>query len=247
MNQDLFGDLLEILRDLMSNANALLKADEEEQQEDEGPSQSSRDSTRESLLYVTTAFTLLEGQDVARSAPSLNLDLTDFTAHLYKSLHSICLVPDLELSHKSLRLPDPHAPSSALPTATAPKVNLQTTTVLMLRALTSILIPRSVPSIRLAAFTKQLFTSTLQLPEKSTLAMISLLNNVTKIHGRKVAALWNTEERKGDGVFDAVREDLESSNPFASTIWDGELLKLHYAPAVREGVRGIEKIIGDIK
>ena len=248
INQDLFGDLLEILKDLISNAKALLKADEEEEEEEEeGSSESSRDSTREILLYITTAFALLEGQDVARSAPSLNLDLTDFIAHLYKSLHSICLNPDLELSHKSLRLPDPHAPSSASSTATAPRVNLQTTAVLMLRALTSILTPRSVPPVRLAAFTKQLFTSTLQLPEKSTLAMISLLNNVTKIHGRKIAALWNTEERKGDGVFDAMRGDLEGSNPFASTIWDGELLKLHYASAVREGIRGIERVIGDVK
>ncbi|KAL9076540.1 MAG: hypothetical protein Q9161_000872 [Pseudevernia consocians] len=247
INQDLFGDLLEILKDLISDAKALLKVDEEEEVEVEGSSESSRDSTRETLLSITTAFALLEGQDVARSAPSLNIDLTDFIAHLYKSLHSFCLVPDLELSHRSLRLPDPHAPSSASPTATAPRVNLQTTAVLMLRALTSILTPRSVPPVRLAAFTKQLFTSTLQLPEKSTLAMVSLLNNVTKIHGRKIAALWNTEERKGDGVFDAMREDLESSNPFASTIWDGELLKLHYAPAVREGIRGIERVIGDVK
>lgn len=246
INQDFFGDLLEILKDL-TNSKALLEADEEEQEEEEESSKSIRDSLRESLLYITTAFVLLEGQDVARSTPSLNLDLTDFTAHLYKSLHSFCLNPDLELSHKSLRLPDPHASSSASPTTTAPRVNLQTTTVLMLRALTSILTPRSVPPVRLGAFTKQLFTSTLQLPEKSTLAMVSLLNNLTKIHGRKIAALWNTEERKGDGVFDAMRVDLEGSNPFASTIWDGELLKLHYAPAVREGIQGIERIIGDVK
>lgn len=249
INQDLFGDLLEILKDLISEAKILLEADEveEEEEEDERSSESIRDSTRESLLCITTAFALLDGQDVARSATSLNLDLTDFTAHLYKSLHSFCLVPDLELSHKSLRLPDPHAPSSAAPTATAPRVNLQTTTVLMLRALTSILTPRSVPPVRLAAFTKKIFTSTLQLPEKSTLAMISLLNNVTKIHGRKIAALWNTEERKGDGVFNAMGGDLEGSNPFASTIWDGELLKLHYAPSVREGIRGVERVIGDVK
>lgn len=247
INQDLFGDLLEILKDLISDAKVLLEVDELEEEEDEQSSESIRDSTRESLLCITTAFALLEGQDVARSATSLNLDLTDFTAHLYKSLHSFCLVPDIELSHRSLRLPDPHAPSSASPTTTAPKVNLQTTTVLLLRALTSIMTPRSVPPVRLAAFTKQLFTSTLQLPEKSTLAMIGLLNNVTKIHGRKIAALWNTEERKGDGVFDALRGNLEGSNPFASTIWDAELLKLHYAPAVREGIRAVERVIGDVK
>ena len=247
INQDLFGDLLEILKSSISDYKGCMGVDGEELEEEDGSSSSVRDPIRESLLYITTAFALLEGQDVARSAASLNLDLTDFTAHLYRCLHSFCLNPDIELSHKSLRLPDPHAPPSTLLTTTAPRVNLQTTTVLMLRALTSILTPRSAPPVRLGAFTKQLFTSTLQLPEKSTLAMVSLLGTVTKVHGRKTAALWNTEERKGDGVFDAMRADLESSNPFASTIWDGELLKLHYAPAVREGIRGVERIIKEVK
>ena len=247
INQDLFGDLLEILKSSISDYKGCMGVDGEELEEEDGSSSSVRDPIRESLLYITTAFALLEGQDVARSAPSLNLDLTDFTAHLYRCLHSFCLTPDIELSHKSLRLPDPHAPPSTLLTTTAPRVNLQTTTVLMLRALTSILTPRSAPPVRLGAFTKQLFTSTLQLPEKSTLAIVSLLSTITKVHGRKVAALWNTEERKGDGVFDAMRADLESSNPFASTIWDGELLKLHYAPAVREGIRGVERIIKEVK
>ena len=247
INQDLFGDLLEILKSSISEYKGCMGVDGEELEEEDGSSSSVRDPVRESLLYITTAFALLEGQNVARSAPSLNLDLTDFIAHLYRCLHSFCLSPDIELSHRSLRLPDPHAPPSTLLTTIVPRVNLQTTTVLMLRALTSILTPRPAPPVRLGAFTKQLFTSTLQLPEKSTLAMVSLLSNVTKIHGRKVAALWNTEERKGDGVFDAMRADLESSNPFASTIWDGELLKLHYAPAVREGIRGIERIIKEVK
>ena len=253
INQDLFVDLLEILKDLMLHTSALPNADEGQQEEEEegeeedGCLENFPASTRQPLLHITTAFALLEGQDITRSAPSLNLDLTEFINHLYKSLRSFCLDPDLELSHKSLRLPDPHALSLASPATPRPRVNLQTTTVLMLRALTSTLTPRSVPPVRLAAFTKQLFTATLQLPEKSTLAMVSLLNNVTKIHGRKIAALWDTEERKGDGVFDAIREDLEGSNPFASTIWDGELLKLHYAPAIREGVRGIERTIRDAK
>ena len=247
INQDLFGDLLEILKSSISEYKDCMGLDGQELEEEDGSSSSVRDPIRESLLFIITAFALLEGQDIARSAPSLNLDLTGFTAHLYRCLHSFCLNPDIELSHKSLRLPDPHAPPSTLLTTTAPRVNLQTTTVLMLRALTSVLTPRPAPPVRLGAFTKQLFTSTLQLPEKSTLAMVSLLSNVTKIHGRKIAALWNTEERKGDGVFDAMRADLESSNPFASTIWDGELLKLHYAPAVREGIRGIERIITEVK
>lgn len=250
INQDFFGDLLEALKDLVSDAEALLEDDSEDEDEDnESPRKSKiiRDSTREALLCITTAFALLEGQDAARSAPSLNLDLTFFTSHLYKSLHALSLNPELELSSKSLRLPDPHAPAQYESTLSAPRVNLQTTTVLLLRALTLTLTSRTVPPIRLAAFTKQLFISSLQLPEKSTLAMSSLLINVTKIHGRKIASLWNTEERRGDGVFDATRSDLEGSNPFASTVWEGELLKLHYAPGIRESMKSIEKAVGSVK
>ncbi|KAK4691110.1 nucleolar complex protein 3, partial [Lecanoromycetidae sp. Uapishka_2] len=250
INQDFFGDLLEALKDLVSDAEALVGEDSGDEDKDGVPnanSQGVRDSTREALLCITTAFALLEGQDAARSATSLNLDLTFFTSHLYKSLHALSLNPELELSSKSLRLPDPHAPAQSTSTLSAPRVNLQTTTVLLLRALTSTLTPRAVPPIRLAAFSKQLFTSSLHLPEKSTLAMLSLLNNVTKIHGRKIASLWNTEERRGDGVFDATRPDLEGSNPFASTVWEGELLKLHYAPNIRESMKNIEKIVGSVK
>jgi nucleolar complex protein 3 len=77
--------------------------------------------------------------------------------------------------------------------------------------------------------------------------MLSLLNNVIKVHGRKLSSLWNTEERKGDGDFDALRGDLEGSNPFAGTIWEGELLKLHYAPGVRQGAKGVGQLVGSVK
>jgi len=74
-------------------------------------------------------------------------------------------------------------------------------------------------------------------------ALLALLSQVLKMHGRKVASLWNTEERKGDGVFDALRGEVEGSNPFASTVWEGELLRLHYARGVRQGVGDVERIV----
>ena len=86
-------------------------------------------------------------------------------------------------------------------------------------------------------------TAALQLPEKSCVAVLSLLQQVAKIHGRKVKALWYTEERRGDGVFDPLREEYEGSNPFATTIWEGELLRLHYSPKVRDAVKEINKAI----
>ncbi|KAI4129619.1 MAG: hypothetical protein LQ347_003707 [Umbilicaria vellea] len=257
INQDFFGDLLEVLKDLTAQADALLNENDEEGQEVDASAEANdddeaakRDATRESLLCIITAFALLEGQDASKAATTLSLDLSFFIAHLYKTLYSLALNPDIELSAKSMHLPNPHGPSH-MPSTTNNKVNIQTTTVLLLRSLSSILLPpastRAVPPVRVAAFTKQLLTSSLQLPEKSALAMLGLMTKVTKTHGRKISGMWNTEERKGDGVFDPLRGDLEGSNPYASTIWEGELLKLHYCPGIREGAKGIERTILDVK
>ncbi|KAL8653243.1 MAG: hypothetical protein Q9226_003926 [Calogaya cf. arnoldii] len=249
INQDFFGDLLETLKDLISSASFEDPSQETKDDTLDGPEKlsSKHDPLRSTLLSTTTAFTLLEGQDAARSASALHLDLSFFTSHLYKTLHSFALNPDIELSAKTLRLPDPHDSSSHQPITTNNKVNLKTPSVLLLRALSSILLPRSVPPLRVAAFVKQLYICSLHLPEKSAQAVLGLVHQVMKVHGRKVAALWNTEERKGDGVFDALRGDVEGSNPFASTVWEGELLRCHYVPAVREGLKGIEKLVREIK
>ena len=246
INQDLFGDILEVLKDL-------IKDNETQSQEDiddsaEKPPRkliNPASSTRSTLLCINTAFALLAGQDIAKSASSLSLDLSFFTTHLYKSLYALALNPELEYSSKSLHLPDPHVPNPPLDAQpTKPnKVNLRTTASLLHFALTSILTPRTTPPLRVAAFTKQLLTTLLQTPEKSSIALLALISQVLKIHGRKVASLWNTEERKGDGAFDPFRGEVEGSNPFATTVWEGELLKLHYAKGVRQGIGECEKIV----
>ncbi|KAI4290137.1 MAG: hypothetical protein L6R35_000594 [Caloplaca aegaea] len=249
INQDFFGDLLEALKELISSSGDLLGKEAGEGIGDipQNPL-SSQDPLRSSLLCTTTAFALLEGQDVARSASALSLDLTFFTTHLYQSLHSYALNPDIEFSAKSMRLPDPYSASNPQLNPTADnRVNLKTPSALLVRVLSSILLPRSVPPLRVAAFVKQLYICSLHLPEKSAQAVLGLLHQAMKVHGRKVAGLWNTEERKGDGVFDALRGDVEGSNPFAGTVWEGELLRCHYVPAVREGVEGIERLIRDFQ
>ncbi|KAI9048843.1 hypothetical protein LZ554_006701 [Drepanopeziza brunnea f. sp. 'monogermtubi'] len=238
INQDLFGDLLEALKDLIGHAETGDDVDE-----DPEDIETSRNLTREALLCIITAFALLEGQDAAKAQASLSLDLSFFITHLYRTLHALSLNPDIELSAKSLHLPDPNMP----PWSHENKVNIQTTTVLLLRSLSSILTPtlaaRAVPPLRIAAFTKQLATTSLHLPEKSCTAMVTFLGKVTKIQEKKVASLWNTEERRGDGVFDALTGEVEGSNPFAATIWEGELLRKHFSPNVRDGVKAMEKNI----
>jgi nucleolar complex protein 3 len=239
INQDFFGDLLEALKDLIGHAES---GDDVEEEDD---AETTRNLTREALLCIITAFALLEGQDAAKAQASLSLDLSFFITHLYQTLHALSLNPDIELSAKSLHLPDPNHPSPTSITTKNNKVNIQTTTVLLLRSLSSVLIPplaaRAVPPLRIAAFTKQLHTSSLHLPEKSCIAMMGLLGKVIKTHEKKIAALWNTEERRGDGVFDSLSGEVEGSNPFAATIWEGELLRRHFSPAVRDGVKVAEK------
>lgn len=252
INQDFFGDLLEALKDLIrySELDAQMEATEdddeveaEDEDQDQDQDSSVRNTTREALLCTVTAFALLAGQDAHNARGDLHLDLSYFATHLFQSLLPLSTNADLELGAKTLHLPNPDSPQSAVTKVN--KVNNQTMTVLVVRCLTAILLPpwniRSVPPLRLAAFSKQLMTIALQMPEKSCQAMLALLNDVSHTHGKKIAALWNTEERKDDGTFNPLSQSVEASNPYATTIWEGELLRRHYSPKVREGQKLLDK------
>lgn len=253
INQDFFGDLLEALKDLIGHADRSEDEgpeNEEKENPDEPPTKA-RDSYREALLCTVTAFALLSGQDASKAAATLHLDLSFFIKHLYRSLYTYSTNPDIEYNPtKSLRLPDPDSHEANAENdshrRSKNKVNFQTPTVLLLRCLQSTLISRAhgnPPPIRLASFTKRLMTTSLQVPEKSAIATLALLNQVTKHNARRVSALWHSEERKGDGVFNPFATDIEATNVFAGNVWEGELLRLHYCPQVRDAAVGIEKMV----
>lgn len=241
INQDFFGDLLEALKDLIRHSEEDMEPEDAEDADEDEEEPTVRNTSRESLLCTVTAFALLAGQDAHNARSDLHLDLSFFTTHLFQGLLPLSVYADLELGANALRLPDPDAPQPMKPN----KVNLQTMTVLMIRCLTAVLLPpwniRQVPPLRLAAFTKQLMTIALQMPEKSCQAILALINDVYYTHGKKIASLWNTEERKGDGTFNPFSESIEGTNPFATTVWEGELLRMHYCPKVREGQKMLEK------
>lgn len=246
INQDFFGDLLEALKDLIrySEMDARQEAAEEAEEdevEDEDDETPVRNTTREALLCTVTAFALLAGQDAHNARGDLHLDLSFFSEHLFQSLLPLSVFPDLELT--SVRSSGADTAQSAITKAN--KVNVHTMTVLVVRCLTAVLLPpwnvRSVPPLRLAAFSKQMMTIALQMPEKSCQAMLALLHDVVHTHGKKIAALWNSEERKDDGTFNPLSQSVEASNPFATTIWEGELLRKHYSPKVREGQKLLDK------
>ena len=221
----------------------------EQSDEDDDPLSTLRDPSREALLCTVTAFALLAGQDAHNARSDLHLDLTFFITNLFRSLLCLSVNPDLELGSKSLHLPDPDSPFAG--GTRDNKVNLQTTTVLLMRCLSGVLLPpwniRSVPPARLAAFTKQLMGASLHVPEKSSQAILALLQDVASTHGKKINALWNTEERKGDGNYNPLSDSIEGSNPFATTVWEGELLKHHYCPKVREDAKQFNKAIARIR
>ncbi|KAJ5918634.1 hypothetical protein N7466_010626 [Penicillium verhagenii] len=254
INQDFFGDLLEALKDLIGHAEREDEGEEEDEDEEEDDTKegaiseaASRDSRRETLLCTVTAFALLDGQDTAKAATTLHLDLSFFMKHLYRSLYALSTNPEVEFNpNTSLRLPDPNSPEESSRIRSKNKVNFQTPMVLLLRCLQSTLLSRAhgnPPPVRLASFSKRLMTSTLQLPEKSALATLSLLHQVSRHHGRRISPLWHTDERKGDGVFNPYSTDIEGSNVFAGSVYEGELLRQHYCPQVRDATIDIEKML----
>ncbi|KAK5098406.1 hypothetical protein LTS08_006539 [Lithohypha guttulata] len=240
INQDFFGDILEALKDILKQAEAV-------ERDDDGQDSEGRDRMRESLLAIQTAFTLLSQQDAAKSASALHLDLSFFTSHVYRSLYALCIDPDIQLGPKSMHLPDPDA---AEPSRRDNKVNVSTPVLLLTRALTAILLtPSSPPTTQaVAAFYKRLLTASLQLPEKSTKAMFALLNALLSKHSRRLEALWYNDERKGDGVFKGEAETVEGTNVFAvgSGVWEEELLRRHYCPEISEQVRAFDKVIAGL-
>ncbi|RMZ92366.1 hypothetical protein DV736_g368, partial [Chaetothyriales sp. CBS 134916] len=235
INQDYFGDILEALKDIIQ------KAQGDDNDNEDSDAQQGRNTTRETLLSTQTAFTLLSNQDAARSASALHLDLSFFSTHTFRALYPLSVDSEIELGPQSVRLPDPHMPQQRN------KVNVSTPILLLLRVLHSVLLTPSQPpaAIKVTAFYKRLLTIALQLPEKSTIAMLNLLYKIAEKHGRKIEPLWYSDERKGDGVFQGESKNVEGSNVFAvgSGIWEEELLRKHYCPQVREQVMSIDKVI----
>ncbi|CAF9905423.1 MAG: hypothetical protein GOMPHAMPRED_003174 [Gomphillus americanus] len=238
INQDFFGDLLEVFRELAYNAAA--RFDAENALETTKSSNFSKDPARTALLCANTAFALLSAQDASR----LSLDLSSFTSLLYSLLiPHLALHPDLELSHKTLRLSDPHSSTPEL--LSAPKINVSTTSTLLIRALTAALLPRTTPHTRLAAFTHRILMTALHTPEKSSRALITLLSELARSQGKKIRPLWYSEERRGDGEFDPMA-DIDACRAYAGSVWEGELLRYHYATGVGQAIGGLESVVADL-
>lgn len=240
-NFDLLGDFLEVLREILDTSIEELNSAGEG-----GIDDNNDDSNRMKvvLLCVVTSFSLVTNNASVGKLP-ISLDLSKFVTSLYTIISEISLDCDLELSLKSLRLADPLAGDRPF----KPSVNVSTRTELLLRCLDSIFFgSKNGTASRASAFTKRLYITILQIPEKSSLALLKFVGKLVSRYDESIKGLWNTEERiDGNGVYNLGIErngmivDLDRSKSEAATLWENVLLDKHYSPMVRDGARSLFK------
>lgn len=214
INVDFFGDLLEVLKELLSSVTE----------------QGDLLTTREALLCIVTAFSILSGQGSTKE--TISLDLSAFTNKLYSILLSMALNANIESSTKGSRFVQPESGKS---TATA-KINVTTEAEMLLRALDAVFFQqRAQGHAKLAAFIKRLSTSTLHFPEKSCRTSLELIRRLVTRY-TKLTSLYSTEESAGDGRYDGETDNLELCNHAATSIFEMALYRKHFSPKIAESI-----------
>ncbi|KAJ8103224.1 nucleolar complex-associated protein-domain-containing protein [Lipomyces tetrasporus] len=256
INADLFGDLLEVLKELIR--------DRQLQSTEDGEIEIKTKSIREALLCIVTAFALLSGQ----AGESIGLDLSFFITYLYGIIMPLSLSPDIEYSSSSLRLDDP-LHSDDIAGVHEEKVNLATEMEMVVKAFDVLFFNKHYKTVsfgtgtnnnlRMVAFAKRLCLVMLHFPDKSCYAAMKMLENLcVKYSGRSgsggsdsktgsgaLAALFSTEDRVMNGLYRPEIDEPELSNPAAANIWETFLLEKHYSPRVAESARRLPlKTIG---
>ncbi|KAK9374707.1 nucleolar complex-associated protein-domain-containing protein [Lipomyces chichibuensis] len=256
INADLFGDLLEVLKELIR--------DRQMRSNEDGEIEIKIKIIREGLLCIVTAFALLSGQ----AGESIGLDLSFFITYLYGIIMPLSLSPNIEYSSKSLRLDDP-LQSDEIVGKHEEKVNLATEMEMVIKAFDAMFFNKHYKTVsfgtgtnnnlRMVAFAKRLSLAMLHFPDKSCYAAIKMLENLCiKYSGRSggnggdsktgsgaLTALFTTEDRVMNGVYRPEIDEPELSNPAAANIWETFLLAKHYSPRVAESARRLPlKTIG---
>lgn len=214
-NLDLLGDFLEVMKDIIINTAM----------EDPTPL-----TVRKILLCIVSSFSLV----AAHTQMKMHTDLSTFVDALYALLPHISVDPELELSHKSLRLADPLNNELI-----KPSVNVSTKAELLLKALDHVFFrSRSGTKLKALAFTKRLYMCMENTPEHTTIALLKFLEKLT---GRypEVSGLYSTEDRVGNGVFVMEADNPARSNPEGAVLWENNILRNHYCPIVVKGIKSL--------
>ncbi|KAG7664921.1 uncharacterized protein J8A68_001559 [[Candida] subhashii] len=253
-NLDLLGDFLEVLREIMidiieehslGTVNSIIDGTEDMDDDDIGGGMYTGKQLRTVLLCIATSFSLVLNHGSMGKLP-MSIDLSKFVSTLYLILADLSLDPDLEFSHKTLRLADP---LSLVQEVEKPAINVSTKAELLLRCLDFIFFRSKNGTVpRATSFTKRLYLTILQSPEKTSLAILKFVGKLMSRYDDSLKGLWNTEERisgEGSYVLGIERLDreveLERSNSGAATVWENVLLDKHYCPMVRDGARSLMK------
>ncbi|KAG7881908.1 hypothetical protein KL935_002113 [Ogataea polymorpha] len=222
VNIDLIGDFLQILREICEN---LLQDINEE-------GNFSSMSIRQVLLAIVTSFSLTANLPTKR----MSVDLNKFVQYLYTLLPTLALDPDMEFSHKTLRLVDPLAA-----TQYRPNVNIATKSELLLRCLDYVFFnSRSGSGKRSIAFTKRIYSFLLQAPEKTAIAGLKFVDKLMARY-EDIKGLYTTEDRIQNGVYHAEQDSIELANADVAVIWENVLLESHYCPTLAAGVNALMK------
>jgi nucleolar complex protein 3 len=153
---------------------------------------------------------------------ALNLDLNDFTVHLYKIIPHLAVSSALEKDHGS-------------------KASPNTVVDLFFRALNTMLMPKftKAPSYLLAAFSKRLVNLSMHTNPDTTIRILDFVKNLLS-SDTKLEALLSTEERMANGIYRDDVDDPQLCNPFAAVWWEVLVLEeLHYDERVRESAHAL--------
>ncbi|KAJ8140624.1 hypothetical protein OY671_006192 [Metschnikowia pulcherrima] len=247
-NFDLLGDFLEVLKETMTNLveERTLQTQKYgiELDDDTGGVFSAHD-VRKLLLCITAAFTLVLNHGEIGRLP-ISFDLLKFVSTLYMVIADVSISPDLEFSHKSLRLADPLSESNE---ADKPAVNVSTNAELLLKSLDMVFFrSRNGSLARAMPFTKRLYIASLHAPEKTAIASLKFVAKIINKYGDGLKGLWSTEENiSGEGNYilgfekPGMEVDLERSNVGSAVLWENVLLDKHYSGIIRDGSRSLMK------
>ncbi|KDQ18509.1 hypothetical protein BOTBODRAFT_63430 [Botryobasidium botryosum FD-172 SS1] len=234
VNIDFFRDLLRVLKELMLRG----KVEDNPEAPEANAVTEDQEILRQRLLCIVAAFELLSGQGEA-----LNIDLGEFINHLYAIIPELAVSPSIEDApqppvQKSVQSDRPSRRGTALASPSD----------LLFRALSIASMSRAFSSTtpwRSAAFAKRLLTSSLSWPPATALRAIEFVRTLL-VSEPMLDAILSTQDRRTDGVYRPDIDDPQLCNPFATTLWELQLLeKQHWDPKVREEARKLARFDAD--
>lgn len=156
---------------------------------------------------------------------ALNIDLTDFVNQLYAMIMPLCTMSDIE--------------SPVAGTTSSRNVKSQgrdnTPADMLFRALSLAFSNRGPaagksPPWRFAAFAKRLATASLHFPPATAKRALQFILTLMA-REPKLDVLLSTEDVIADGIYRPDVDDPQVANPFASNLWELQLLSSRHAEA----------------